>query len=333
MMKKLNSKELFASMLFLACGLFSSAQNISVYGLDKAFTKNRILRLKSTPAVHTIITKQYVNIEPTTVKKTSQKYLNLKSSIKTLDTEVRELKKNYEVSLDKYNNINTIVEKINTYLTSQKPFEIKKAFLKEAQLLALENKITEKFYGDHSVNPSFKSRFLVYSLNKIELKIHLKRVVSRIQQINIKPEPFQSPKNSELELLRNKLQKTKPYIYINGPAKKTYSNYLTLGNKIEKVYDLTGDFRIINESYIITKDVTNKFKKGQLVEKNKIDRLGSDTRAFTDKNTLYIIESIGQTNSKKYTVEKSFFKNYGYTFDGKFRYQVKDFLSDAISLN
>lgn len=324
---------IFILIISLVFGQQLNAQNISVYGLNKAFTKNRILRLKKTPDVYTVYSTQNVFEKATKIKKVSKKYQDLKTHIKLLEIKEKEIRKIYDDKVATYNTINLIPEKINEFLTSNKPFAIKKRILKQAQILADKHNVKENIYGDQTTNPSFKSRFLVYSLEKIELKIHLKRIVSRIKSTNIKPDPFDKNIIPELEILREKLKKTKPFIYSNGPLKKSFSNVLSLGNKIEKVDDLTGDFKILDEFYIIKKDISKKFKKGQLITVVQAKAQNLNYSDIVDTNSIYVIESIGQSISKKYTVDKRFFKNYGYTFDGKFRYQVADFLSDAISLN
>jgi len=181
-------------------------------------------------------------------------------------------------------------------LSSKLPFEKKKSLLKEAQQLAIQNNITEKIYADSTINQSFKARFLVYSLNQIDLKIYLRRVVSKISQSNVKPESF--PQTQEIKILREKLKKIKPYMYVDGPAKMISLTKSVLGERMARAYDLVG----------------------------LVDKLMLIEGGYTKDEPLLVIKSIDE--NKTYTVEENFFKEYGYTFDGKFRYQVKAFLAD-----
>jgi len=277
------------------------SQSVDIYGLNKKFTKTRMLRFKTSPEIYSVYNKQI--------------------------TYSRELvlRKKHEAKMNRYNSVNSIITKIKDFLSSKKPFEIKKSLLKEAQKLAIQNNLTEKIYADNTINQSFKSRFLVYSLNQIDLKIYLRRVVSKINQGNIKPESF--PQTQEIKLLKEKLKKIKPYTYINGPAQRVSFTRYILGDKMAKAYDLEGYFRVLNTSYLIVNDYKNKFKKGQLIDKKIVEKYKLIEGGYIKNKPLLVIKSTDE--NKTYTVDKNFFKDYGYTFDGKFRYQVKSFLADV----
>jgi len=297
------------------------SQSIDIYGLNKKFTKTRMLRFKTAPNVYSIYNKQITYSKETKVKK---RYLNIKRKLKSAEAKELVLKKKYETKMNRYNSVNSIVSKIKDFLSSKLPFEKKKSLLKEAQQLAIQNNITEKIYADSTINQSFKARFLVYSLNQIDLKIYLRRVVSKISQSNVKPESF--PQTQEIKILREKLKKIKPYMYVDGPAKMISLTKSVLGERMARAYDLVGDFRVLSTSYLMISDYEDKFKKGQLIEKDLVDKLMLIEGGYTKDEPLLVIKSIDE--NKTYTVEENFFKEYGYTFDGKFRYQVKAFLAD-----
>jgi len=145
---------------------------------------------------------------------------------KNIDLELKELLKDSiqlveanRKKIDTYNTIDSAKNLINQFIRSTKPYEIKKEKLIKAQLLADNNNLDVLIYADTKINAKNKSKFFVLKLNSLDLKVHLKKIVWKIESKNKKPDiktPSSPEKASEL---RKKLKTVNPYKYINGPSK------------------------------------------------------------------------------------------------------------------
>jgi len=74
----------------------------------------------------------------------------------------------------------------------------------------------------------------------------------------------------------------------------------------------------------MSENIQGIYKKNQLVEKLAFEKI--DATADAKKEIFLLIENIDSKN--QFLVSRDFFINFAYTFDGKFRYQVKDVIAN-----
>jgi len=162
------------------------------------------------------------------------------------------------------------------------------------------------------------------SLNILDLKVHFSRVILRIEKLNTKPGSF-IKKSNELENLKKELLSIEKYNLIRGKTNKEYTSNYFIKNKIEAIQDvIVGNFKEKKEYYIMSENIQGIYKKNQLVEKLAFEKI--DATADAKKEIFLLIENIDSKN--QFLVSRDFFINFAYTFDGKFRYQVKDVIAN-----
>ena len=117
-------------------------------------------------------------------------------------------------------------------------------------------------YADSEINPKLKSKFFVLSMNKMDLKIHLKKVIWKMDAVKPEPENSNELQNENLKVAREKLQSTNKYEVIkNGPSTESY-NVLALGTDVvEPEKKVSGYFKVLGEYYVV-----NSEKEGTNIE-------------------------------------------------------------------
>ncbi len=242
-----------------------------------------------------------------TIKRKSKKHDILKVKIDSLEQVEIAFNAVYFKELETYNTIQSIVNNINSFLSSPKSYEAKKHILLAAQKKAITHNIQELIYADTKINTQNRSKYLVLSLNPIELKIHLRRVASAIKLKNTKPVENLYD-TTYLDELRAELSNTNSFYYtkVNGKTKKISRIY-----KDKKVIDyshLSGRFKKVNDCYIVLKNFKNKLFKNQIINLEQFENLNLNSSFISLKEFSIILNTV---TKKKYLVAKNFLTTYG----------------------
>ncbi len=291
-----------------------------VYKIDPLHTNRKLKELNFEPELYSVVFKdvQFIS-EGKRQRVLNPSYIVLKREIEELNEENAVLLEDFEEKYKKYTDVEKIKSSINKFMSSESGFEIKKNFLIEAQKLALENGINELIYADASVNPTKKSKFLLLKLNKLDLKVHLKRVSWKLNALTTSL-PLKDTKTEELlKTKQNQLENTRKYNYIETEAIKTQKSGLFLANKLESVKSLKGEFVSVGEYFILKEDIHHKFKKGEIVDHEVVisnqlinkGMVGDPKMLF--KNTITNAVFLGNIN---------FLRQYAFTINGKFNKHI-----------
>ena len=299
-----------------------SAQKDIVFGLDKDFTKRR---LKSdNPYVYSVTKSNYVIEKKTRVKKKSEKYEALKLEINDFENHMVTLNEAYEQDLAKYNGLSSVVNNITDFLNSHKPVESSRSVLIESQEILNSFNVNKLVYADNNVSSNKKVKFLMLSSNRTNLKLHLKKVVKEIEDLNIKP--LSLPSEDELALMREELETMKPYVVVAGPIRKKKVSGLVLNTKVNNVpTEISGEFVEVDDYTVMVKDYNSEFKKGRLIKKDLAIKKSFIKKGYAKAENKKLIKST--LTKKLYIVDGDFFKKFAFTFNGKFRYQAKNLIS------
>ncbi len=301
-----------------------NAQNQIVFGLQKEYTKRHIGINRDNPYVYPVVNKIVLSKKSTRVKKESPEYLALEEEIFNFENKQEEITQQYKSDLTKYNRINTAIDNVITFLSSQKPVEASRNILEKAQKTLIEYGIDDLVYADNKTNILHKTKFLILSSNYTNLKVHLRNVVFNLTNINTTPnKPLDDEKIEELRL---QLQEMSPYVFKKGPTKTIKKTKKVLGSKTKNIpSELVGEFVIVNNYTIITKDYNADLKKGYLIEHTLAKKQKLIEKGYAKKTPKRMIKNI--STKKVYLVDYYFLKKYAYTFNGKFRYQAKHLIS------
>ena len=134
----------------------------------------------------------------------NKKYEALEAEISSLVADSIAYDAKFQNKLSEYSEVIEIKKLVESFLNSTKPYEIKKSKLIKAQKLALQHNVNELIYADSQINSQFKSKFFVLQLNKVDLKVHLKKISWRLDQMEL-VKPVKSPSsilNQRLQELR-----------------------------------------------------------------------------------------------------------------------------------
>ncbi len=256
----------FASLISFAC--FS--QNLG-YELNKFYTQAVINETDKVPYMYSV-KKEHVSFEKKEKQKRETKpYLDALLQLEKLVKDSTNVSNNYAEKLERFNQLNKVKTLIDNFLNSKKPFESKKEKLVEAQKIANSYKQDLLIYADDRINTENKSKFFVLKLKSLDLKIHLKKIIWKVDNTNKKPENNNNENFKNIEKYRNDLKSIKRFEYYYGPGKKSSRNALVINEKIEKPETVTGNFEAIND-YVYVKTKTKWHLSNELILYKKIKK-------------------------------------------------------------
>lgn len=197
-------------------------------------------------------------------------YTSLLTNIESLKKDsISEAQKN-EKALNDYNEVNSIIAEIDSFIKSDSKFKDKKEHLLKAQKIDQARGFSHLIYADNTINQSKIADYMSLKLDKVALENHLIQIKIDLQNRNPKPVQY-NRYSSKLNDLRIQLSKT-PKNEINLTQNGSYkANGIILGNEIEDLTTITGTFKYKGEYYIIN-DYCNGYVPNQLVEKEIIDK-------------------------------------------------------------
>lgn len=333
-------------LVFSFCYSFMSYGQYSYFEFESKLNSLITKKKNEAPIVFEIVKKNITVNKSTQKKVDNPEYQNINIELRKLlndSIQTAQINKN---KLDTYNQKNKIKELLNKYLVSKEGFSIKKQKLIDAQLIAKKMNLNWLIYADDKINTTNKSKFFVLKLNHLDLKVHLKKIVWKINSENKKP-IIESPKlytPKKVNTLRDQLNITKPYKYIKGPIKPQRTRVLALGTEITNPDGIiNGMFKNLGEYYVIQKKIKGKLLE-QLISVEKVARLNSKKLNFVFDITATLLQKV--SDQKLYLTASGFIDEYSLTKlsdQKKFKNKVKlpfkiystvnDRLIDSIILN
>ena len=319
-----NYKVVVSVIITIVSFLGVNAQKGTVYGLDKDFTKRRLRLNSGNPYVYSVGKSNFVVESKTRVKKKSEEYETLKLDIENFETHMIKLNEDFDKAIIGYNSLNKAANNITLFLNSQKPVEASRALLASSQEILNANNVNKLVYADSQVNASKKVKFRLLSSNYTNLKLHLKNVIKHIEEVNEKP--LSPPNEQELAEMKEKLEGMKSYVVVEGPVKKKSISGLVLETKIGNIPSvIMGEFVELGDYTVMVKDYNSEFKKGRVIKKSVAVEKSFIKKGYAKAETKKLIKN--KYSNSLFIVNNDFFKKYAFTFNGKFRYQVKNQLS------
>lgn len=174
--------------------------------------------------------------------------------------------------------LNVIIEKINSYLTSTEKSDIKDKYLIDAQSIADRNNVEitgentslfAKKLNDHGVIKNDSKTFMLYNGKKINSKKDIEFYKSQIEKIKVPDIKITYEAKNYIELLKKEksIQKTQ-LGKVLSPETLKRTSYI-IDNEIS-IVSLNGEFQILPEKYMLAlQDIENKFVKNELTNDTK----------------------------------------------------------------
>lgn len=276
---------------FLAvCSLNAQEKNLE---FNKLNTRKQTLKGYTTSEIYNIAS-------PEVEQMLNPEYIKLKSELDSVLIDSAYKSVEYSKAIDRFNDISTIKRKISTFITSTEPFGNKLIVLKEAQILASKQHISALLYSDNYINKKMEAGFLLLKLNPEDMKLHLNKILSKLDNLIIAPE---QPAYQDVVVLREKLRLTGKMKAIEKP--KHTEDYM-LQNTIAPE-NITGYFLEVGK-YFVLNVTTNGFSKGQLISQKTFlnYRIAKNKLNFNEIKVL-----IKNKDTKEmYLVDSSFLNNF-----------------------
>lgn len=283
---------IWSVLIFLTvCNTFSQEK---YYEFNRLNTRKQTLKGQSTSEIYGV---SYVKIG----ESVNPEYTKLKSELEKVMADSISKTADYNKALDRFNDISTVKSKLVAFNSSNKPFRNKKTLLKEAQILASKHHIKELFYSDNYINKDMKAGFLLLSLNPEGMKVHLNKILLKLDS-NIKtPE---KPTYESIVALREKLSDTKKTKDIKNLNDK---NDCALQNSIVPLEEITGDFSVVGEYFVLSIPI-NRFLKNQLISKKTVLNLRIAEKELYTNEERVLIQN--KQTKELYLVDNSFLNNF-----------------------
>lgn len=243
------------------------------------------------------------------IEKKSEKYSMLKKQIADLTAEKKRID---VINLEKQkvvDEINSVQKNIQAFLDSKQSYPTKKHFLKKAQTTAFKHNIKKLIYADSKYNTANKSKFVVFSLSPIELKIYLRNVLKSLPKPTVKLEKFDT---TRLVILEKEFADTKPTYFITVKGKPKVIRKKFSSEKVNNVALLNGKFKKVNDCSVVLKDKKGMLKKDEIINNLHLDDL-EIANHHLKHSELDLIKHL-ETN-EEYIVDNHFLKNYGTQID------------------
>ncbi|WP_029209565.1 hypothetical protein [Aquimarina agarilytica] len=289
---------------FVSCTLVSSlAQNLN-YEFNEFYTQTVISETGKVPYMYSVKKENVTFEKKVKLKRESPQYLAALDKLNSFVKDSTSISESYSKELDKFTQLNKVKTLINDFLNSTKPYELKKGKLIEAQKIADTHHKDLLIYADNNINTKNKSNFFVLQLKSLDLKIHLKKVIWKVDASNKKPENSNNEDFKNIEKHRNNLKSIKKFEYYYGPSKKSTRNALVLNEKIEKLTTIKGEFKVVND-YVYLKNKTKWHIANELI-------LYSEIKESAKKDIFSPLKKlIENVNSKElFLVDLDFLETY-----------------------
>ncbi|MGY5353175.1 hypothetical protein ACXGQW_11580 [Wenyingzhuangia sp. IMCC45533] len=241
-----------------------------------------------------------------TVKEKSTVYINLQKQVNLLEQEKIKYVRKYDSILIVKQEFDQISENILSFLKSSKPVAEKKGLLKEAQVIATKYGIKDLIYADKEMDPARKSKFLVLSLNPIDHKFHLKKVLKNLKQEKVVKE-IPKYNDKKLNTLKTKLRNTAAYEYKEVYGGKLTNQTLTAQGKVKDLNLVAGKFEELREAYLIVDSKNPKLPKNSIISEEEFAVADIDKVKFLK---LLLIKNV--ENGAMLMVEENHLQTYGY---------------------
>ncbi len=265
------------------------------YEFNRINTRKQTLKGQSTSEIYGV---SYVKTE----QSLNPEYTKLKSELEKVMADSISKTANYYKALDRSNDILTIKSKVVAFNSSSKSFRNKVTLLKEAQILASKHNIKDLFYSDKYINKGMKAGFLLLSLNPENMKVHLNKILLKLDN---KIEVPEKPTYESIAALRERLSNTKKIKDSkNLKNKKGY----TLKNNIVPPEEIIGDYSVVGEYFVLNMP-TNRFLKDQLISKETVSNLRIAKEKLYTKEERVLIQN--KRTKEMYLVDNSFL--YGFS--------------------
>ncbi|MDO5979498.1 hypothetical protein [Flavivirga spongiicola] len=278
-------------IFFTVCNTYAQENH---YEFNRLNTRKQTLKGQSTSEIYGVF---YVKMEGLV----NPEYTKLKSELEKVKADSISKTTDYSKALDKFNDISTIKSKVVAFNSSSKPFRNKVALLKEAQILASKHHIKDLFYSDNYINKHMKAGFLLLSLNPEDMKVHLSKILLKLDN-NIKvPE---KPAYESIVALRKKLSNTKK----NKDIKNLKNNKgYTIQNSIVPPEEITGNFMVVGK-YFVLSTPTNRLLKDQLISKKTVLNLRIAKKKLYTNEERVLIQN--KRTKEMYLVDHSFLNSF-----------------------
>lgn len=294
-------------VLFVSLKIQSQNNNDLIF--NEQFNNLTTDRLGYTPSVFMVENKEYKKTTKTSSKRISQAYKDAVQAVKIAEKDSVNAALKTATRLEKSNQIVRLRNYIDDFLKSNEPYDLKKQVLKNAQKISTKYSLGYLLYADSEFNSHFKSKFVVLSMDKLDLKVHLNKIIWDMDK-NQKSEPESSSldiENSKLAEAREHLVKVNKFEIIEGDKNAGGYNVLTLGKDvINPEKEIYGHYETLGEYYVVTG--VEEYKPEQLVPAEEVERMQIKKENFVFEIPVILIQhSITKSN---YLVSPGFLNQY-----------------------
>ena len=314
-MKNLKTLLFTFGFLIITAGFAQEA----IYEFNQKHTKTKANRFKDTPQIYTV-TKQrlFYTIKPK-IEIETEEYKIVTAEVNTLLKDSIKINSAYRNSLQKTKDLKKISQLINTFTSTPKPFEVKKHYLIEAQKLATKNGINELIYADDVINPDKKTKFKLLKIDKLDLKVQLKKVVWKCDNMakNSTTPVNPSKINSQMAALREKQSNTKRYTYTIGDDKEVHKDTFATSKKINDISSIAGNFNSVDKFYVM-KMTYGKFVESELVSKKDVLKYNIPQKFLKDGERKVLLKNMD--TGDLIIADDNYMKKYVFKINGQFQY-------------
>lgn len=308
------------SMLFLQNGY---SQHTTFFNLEPKHTQRKLKEYDQSPVVYKVAEKEFKFIAAASKKRVENKeFKELELEITALENDSIQREEQYKIKLSKFSQVSKIKVLINDFISSTKPYELKKEKLVTAQKIANTHGIDELIYADNSINSNLKSKFFVLQLNKLDLKVHLKKVTWRLDKMDL-VKPVRKPSaliNQRLKDLRARKRNVRQYKYIASKPKTIMKKGLVTMNEFSPSV-IEGQFVNLGTYYIVKNDYKHIFKKGQLLDGEVARKYKLASQGFVGAKQLLMQDT---RTKEKFVTNSDFLNRYAFSINGKFNSKASE---------
>ena len=294
----------------------SFGQQLSLYEFEPIHTFRKLKEFKDVPLVYSV---DEVSIEKTItvglVPVLNKDYVILEQKIKKLEKDSTVYHNKISKIIKKQNDLKKIKTLINSFIASPKDFESKKEKLITAQKIANHYNLNELIYADGNINSNKKAKFLVLKIDKLDLKVHLKRVIWRVEDLLVPIPTSDSTIDKSLKKLRDEIRGLEKFNYKDGGYKKISRDGMAIKNKVHNFKIIEGEFEQLGTYYILYNGYKKIYKQGEIVNHHTAAKNNLIQNGYAEVPRILLKHT--QTD-KLYIADLDFVNQYAFLINGKF---------------